>query len=111
MEALFMANKFFTFDDRLGIPIPMLENEWEHYSSHIQQCILLTWESIRGKIPDRIKEIEHLIENLQQQLYEETDFERSCQLNYEISKNASIINDLWIWYRSSESIRMDKSHV
>jgi len=106
-----MANEFFTFDDRLGIPIPMLENEWEHYGSHIQQSILLTWESIRGKIPDRIKEIEHLIENLQQQLYEETNFERSCQLNEEISENASIINDLWIWYRSSESIRMDKSHT
>lgn len=100
---------FFSFDKRLGIFIPTLEKEWDQYDSSIQEMILTKWEHIRGTIPDRIKEIEGTIEHLQQQLYEEMDFERSCLLNQQIAEKASIINDLWIWYRSSETVTL-KNH-
>lgn len=86
-------------DDRLGICLPVLHEPWERYSLNTQENILTKWESIRGRIPDRIKEIEQGINAKQKQLNNEENFERSCQLNSEIAELASIINDLWIWYR------------
>nr|WP_099352308.1 hypothetical protein [Fredinandcohnia onubensis] len=95
---------FFHFDDRLGILLPYLEKEWEEYTVETQQHILFHWEKIRGHIPDRIAEIETIINNKQEQLGNELDFERSCELNNEISDCASIINDLWIWYRMNQGV-------
>ncbi|OQP01541.1 hypothetical protein B1689_04345, partial [Geobacillus sp. 44C] len=40
------------------------------------------------------------------QLSDENDFERSCRLNSEIAELASIINDLWIWYRMNQTVSM-----
>lgn len=96
--------ELFKFDDRLGIDLPMLTNEWDKYSNTMQQEILLRWETIRGRIPDRIIEIEAKIKVKQRELNEEDDFIKSCLLNAEISELASIINDLWIWYRTNPSI-------
>jgi hypothetical protein len=48
-----MSNNFI-FDERLGIKLPHLEKSWEEYTVNEQQEILVTWEIIRGKIPDRI---------------------------------------------------------
>ncbi|WP_425432849.1 hypothetical protein [Fredinandcohnia onubensis] len=95
---------FFHFDDRLGILLPDLEKEWEEYTVETQQHILFHWEKIRGHIPDRIAEIETIINEKQEQLGNELDFVRSCELNNEISDCASIINDLWIWYRMNQGI-------
>jgi hypothetical protein len=95
---------FFHFDDRLGILLPYLEKEWEEYTVETQQHILFHWEKIRGHIPDRIAEIETIINEKQEQLGNELDFVRSCELNNEISDCASIINDLWIWYRMNQGI-------
>lgn len=95
---------FFHFDDRLGILLPYLEKEWEEYTVETQQHILFHWEKIRGHIPDRIAEIETIINDKQEQLGNELDFVRSCELNNEISDCASIINDLWIWYRMNQGI-------
>jgi hypothetical protein len=94
----------FIYDDRLGIRLPKLEKEWEDYSKKEQEQILLEWETIRGKIPDRIVELEKLINKKQAQLGEENDFARSCALNSEIAELASIINDLWIWYRMNQTV-------
>ena len=104
------VKEYFTFDTRLGIHIPFLDKEWEEYSKKEQQMILLTWEKIRGKIPDRIAEIEAMINKKQDELGNEQDFPRSCKLNTEISELASIINDLWIWYRMNQNIS-NKTHL
>ncbi|MEH7238115.1 hypothetical protein [Bacillus sp. JJ1562] len=95
---------YFHFDERLGILLPSLEKEWEEYKEETQQYILFQWENIRGHIPDRIAEIETVINKKQEQLGNELDFERSCKLNNEISECASTINDLWIWYRMNQGI-------
>lgn len=94
----------FIYDERLGIRLPHLEKEWEEYSEEVQQQVLFQWEKIRGHIPDRIAEIEQVINKKQEQLGNEQDFGRSCQLNNEISECASVINDLWIWYRMNQGI-------
>ncbi|WML40836.1 hypothetical protein RCG19_03870 [Neobacillus sp. OS1-2] len=94
----------FAFDQRLGIAIPDLTMEWDEYSAEIQQEILLTWEQTRGSIPDRIAELEEEINDKQAQLSDESDFPRSCQLNSEIADLASIINDLWLWYRANQVV-------
>jgi hypothetical protein len=94
----------FIYDERLGIPLPKLEKEWEEYSESEQHVILLHWEKIRGRIPDRIVELERIINQKQEELGEENDFRRSCALNSEIAELASIINDLWIWYRMNQTV-------
>lgn len=95
---------FFVYDHRLGISLPELENPWEEYPEHSQETILSQWENIRGTIPDRIKEVEHEIDDKQEQLNIEEDFEKSCRINSDIAELASIINDLWIWYRTQNQI-------
>ena len=94
----------FSFDQRLGILLPDLKADWEDYSLETQQAVLLQWETIRGSIPDRIAELEKFINQKQAELSNEGNFLRSCQLNSEISELASIINDLWIWYRADQTV-------
>lgn len=96
--------QFFEYSERLGIQVPYLEKHWEDYDYHTQQQILFYWEKIRGHIPDRIKEIEKTINEKQARLEIEEDFEVTCRLNSEIAEHASIINDLWIWYRTDQEI-------
>lgn len=96
--------EYFSFDERLGIPTPVLKLEWEYYNMDTQQSILLHWEKIRGSIPDRIADLEKIIILKQTQLSDESDFHRSCELNNEIAELASIINDLWLWYRTDETV-------
>lgn len=96
--------EYFSFDQRLGILIPDISEKWDHYSENIQNEILFYWEKIRGTIPDRIAELEKNINQKQAQLSDESNFTRSCQLNNEIADLASIINDLWLWYRANQTI-------
>ncbi|WP_096202685.1 hypothetical protein [Bacillus sp. FJAT-45350] len=94
----------FLYNDRLGISIPVLHNEWDDIETDTQAKIIFQWEQIRGQIPERISNIETIINRKQEQLYNEDNFQRSCELNREIAEHASIINDLWIWYRKSEEV-------
>jgi hypothetical protein len=96
--------EYFSFDQRLGILIPDFPGEWGKYSEDIQNQILFHWEQIRGTIPDRIAELEGTINQKQAQLSDESNFTRSCKLNNEIADLASIINDLWLWYRANQTI-------
>lgn len=96
--------EYFSYDERLGIFIPELSVEWDEYSEEAQHYILLHWEQIRGSIPDRIAEIEDVINFKQAELSDESDFPRSCQLNSEIADLASVINDLWLWYRADQTL-------
>lgn len=95
---------YFEFNERLGIRLPSLHKNWEEYTFDTQQSILLEWERIRGYIPDRIAELEQYINEKQAALSDESDFKKSCQLNTEIADLASIINDLWLWYRTNQDI-------
>lgn len=103
-------NESFNFDQRLGIEVPEFAEDWDYYPIKMQQEILFHWEKIRGKIPDRIAELEIVINRKQAQLSDEDDFSRSCELNSEIAELASIINDLWIWYRVTPTISEKQDH-
>ncbi|AMX82619.1 hypothetical protein GS3922_02430 [Geobacillus subterraneus] len=101
-------NHRFVDDARLGIRVPQLDKHWEDYSAEEQEAILLEWEAIRGLIPDRIAALERQINEKQNALGEETDFARSCQLNADIAELASMVNDLWIWYRTRPNVTLRK---
>lgn len=97
-------DKYFHYNDRLGIQVPVINEDWDALPANIQQSILLHWETVRGMIPDRIKSLEKSINTKQAQLSDESDFELSCQLNREIAELASIINDLWLWFRINQDL-------
>lgn len=99
-----MGDHWFVYDERLGIEVPELERDWESYPVEVRSAILDKWETIRGRIPDRIRELEQQILELQRKLDEEEDFEISCRLNADIAEQASRINDLNIWYRINQTI-------
>ncbi|MDM5156801.1 radical SAM protein [Bacillus sp. DX1.1] len=101
---------YFTYDERLEIEIPDFQEQWEEIPEEIQHAILLKWEQIRGKIPDRIKDLEHSINKKQHRLSHEENFKISCILNSEIADLASIINDLWLWYRLTQNVSAGKAH-
>lgn len=96
----------FIEDARLGIKLPELKKNWEDLSLQTQEKILAEWEDIRGSIPDRIIELEQIINLKQARLDDEEDFQHSCRLNWEIADLASTINDLWLWFRANNSIQV-----
>ena len=102
--------KYFSHDTRLGISIPSLQKDWEHYCDRTQQSILFLWEGIRGNIPGRISFIEREITDKLTEMSNEHDFKRSCRLNNEIAELASIITDLWIWYSTHDHFIDRKLH-
>lgn len=89
----------FALDERLGIRLPVIHLDWEEYSKDERDDILLEWEEIRAKIPDRIIQLEAIINVKQAQMFTEDDFARACELNSEVAELASVINDLNIWFR------------
>jgi hypothetical protein len=103
-----MMEEYFFQDERLGIQIPDMEKRWSDYNKSTQQTILFQWERIRGQIPDRIACLEKEINHKLDELSEENDFMRSCRLNHEVAELASVINDLWIWYRTHEDSMTSK---
>ncbi|MDB5056081.1 MAG: hypothetical protein JWM44_4131 [Bacilli bacterium] len=92
------------YNKRLGIPIPEFKLEWEDYPFSVREQIIDEWEQIRGRIPQRIIEIEAVINLKQEQLNKEEHFPLACQLNTEIAECASTINDLHLWYRANQEI-------
>jgi hypothetical protein len=96
--------EYFQFNARLGISIPSLQTDWADFPEETQHDILLYWENIRGSIPDRITDLERMINSKQAELNNESDFKRSCLLNSEIADLASVINDLWLWYRTQQDV-------
>ena len=100
----------FKFNERLGIPLPAFKKEWHHISEETQHSILLYWENIRGSIPDRIADLETMINLKQEELNNELNFSRSCSLNSDIAELASTINDLWLWYRTHQDVST-KTHL
>lgn len=105
-----MSEIHFQMDERLGIRIPQLLSPWELMGEQERSDILMQWENIRGAIPDRIFALERVIIIKQDQLFDEDDFERSCQLNSEIAELASRINDLNLWYRTDQHMDVKLHH-
>ncbi len=101
----------FAFEERLGIRLPRLTDDWDSLSLSRQIALLEQWERIRGNIPDHVKRFEDEIKIKQAMLYEEEDFAASCRLNSEIAELASRINDLHIWFRTQQELdRESKRH-
>lgn len=101
----------FVLDHRLGIPLPSLALEWEMYTAEERSDILFQWEEVRAKIPDRIIQLESVINQKQAQLSEEENFVISCELNSEIHELASVINDLNIWFRAQQDYETGHTHL
>jgi hypothetical protein len=94
----------FEMDPRLGIELPALGQDWSEIRADEQSVILEYWERVRGRIPDRIKQLEKIIMAKQAELNRETEFGVCCRLNTEIAELASIITDLHLWYRSNQEV-------
>ncbi|WP_126427654.1 hypothetical protein [Brevibacillus marinus] len=100
----------FVYDPRLGIRLPVLHHDWEAYTAAERAEMIATWEEIRAKIPDRILQLEAIINEKQQQLEQEEDFAQSCRLTREIAELASVINDLNIWFRVEQDAEPARTH-
>jgi hypothetical protein len=100
----------FIVDDRLGIPLPYLEKDWDDYSEEERSLILLRWEEIRGTIPNHVKRLESVIIQKQNRLNVEDNFNLSCQLNSEIAELAGTINELNLWFRVNQEITPSHAH-
>ena len=102
----------FAYSDRHGIALPSPEKDWDELALECQAAILSRWETIRGKIPDRIRDLEDAIREKQQLLFEEDDFAQSCLINGDIADLASRINDLNIWFRVQQELEPQaKLHI
>lgn len=100
----------FVLDERLGIKLPALDMDWDDYTPAERAQMLLEWEEIRAKIPDRIIDLERIINEKQARLAVEEDFDCCCRLNSEIAELASIINDLNIWFRVQQDYDTSRAH-
>lgn len=102
----------FVYDERLGIDLPLLHLEWDLLSGAERTALLHDWEKIRGRIPERIRKLERIIVDKQNQLNVEDDFPLSCRLNTEIAELASCITDLHLWFRVDQDLTTaeDKGH-
>lgn len=100
----------FSYDDRLGIWLPHLTQDWQRYDVAQRQAIVAAWELVRGGIPERIIQFERLINEKQGLVFEVEDFETCCQLNLQIADYASRINDLHIWYRINQDVEARNHH-
>lgn len=101
----------FVYDERLDIHVPVLERPFDEYEREERLAMIAYWEEIRGRIPSKVMVLERSIEHMLGEMNNESDFERSCRLNGEIAELASRINDLHIWYRTTQDEPSVKRHL
>lgn len=106
-----MNHSCFVYDERLDIHVPLLERPFEEYALEERLSMIEVWEDIRGRIPSKVMVLERAIERMLREMSEESDFERSCRINGEIAELASRINDLHIWYRTTQDEPSVKGHM
>jgi hypothetical protein len=106
----FAPEDHFVHSERLGIPTPDLQQEWDEFSSDEQSEIIYYWETIRGRIPDRIFALEREIVALQDQLDNEEHFEKVCALTWDVADRASRINDLHLLFRLNQDVAVKAHH-
>lgn len=90
---------FFHHDERLSIPLPSFPQPFEEMAPTEQESVIVTWESIRARIPDRIQELEKMIEFHLENIRETEDWEQIILWFDEISDIASRIAELNTWQR------------
>jgi hypothetical protein len=98
------VDRQFEWNERLGICVPSLKEDWETIGRSRRIALLERWETVRGSIPDRVNRLEERINVKQDELSLEDDFRESCRLNADIAELASRINDLHIWYRTQQDL-------
>lgn len=103
------AGEWFRLDRRLGIPLPCLPKPWDALAERERSAIAAAWETIRGAIPDRIKQLEAEIDERQKRMEEEADFAACCRLNGEIAELAGRINELNNWFRTEPDVGPGRS--
>ncbi|QPC47225.1 hypothetical protein [Mangrovibacillus cuniculi] len=91
--------KYFVYDQRLDLHVPLKTIPWEKLSNDETKAIEVFWETERGKIPTKIKSLDQKMERIQEYLSKEESFKKACEWNDALSNLASIVNDLWLWYR------------
>ncbi|MDB5085407.1 MAG: radical protein, partial [Bacilli bacterium] len=94
----------FQFDERLGIELLIVYEDWDAIPKKVREQIIFHWEDIRGRIPDRIKTLDHQLEEIQQTINQEQNWERICDYFTESHTIATIINELNIWYRTQQEV-------
>lgn len=87
----------FVPDERLGIALPQLLQDWSLYTREEQALMIEEWERVKARIPDRVQELEAVINEKQLLASQEDDWDTVCDLYEKIYEIASIINDLNIW--------------
>jgi hypothetical protein len=97
-------NHNFEFNERLGIPLPALEKDWEAYTLDEQSQILAMWEQIRAQIPDRIRFFERKFMETFESLNSVTNGDELAQLSTKLAEISSIINELNVWYREEPNV-------
>lgn len=95
-------NYRFEYDERLGIKLPHLLRDWETLPADERHAMIMEWEQIKARIPDRIMDLEKQIEAHQDKISKEEDWDTVCLLYGELYSIASIINDLHIWSRVNQ---------
>ncbi|MGG6313440.1 hypothetical protein [Paenibacillus macerans] len=106
-----MNHACFVYNERLDIQVPLLDRPFEDYELGERLAMIEHWEDIRGRIPSKVMLLERSIERMLNEMNEEADFERTCRLNGEIAELASRINDLHIWYRTSQDEPSARRHL
>jgi hypothetical protein len=90
---------YFRHNDRLCIPLPAFPQPFEEMAPTDQEDVIVVWESIRARIPDRILELEHNIQSHLDTIRETDDWEQIIALFNQISDIASRIAELNTWQR------------
>jgi hypothetical protein len=98
------VNNYFHLDTRLGIEVPNSDLPFEALPLSEQEAVLSHWERIRAMIPDRIRELEQVIEDLLAQIQLEEDWDAIVRRFDDISEIASRINELNTWLRVDPSL-------
>ncbi|GGJ06693.1 hypothetical protein GCM10010885_14800 [Alicyclobacillus cellulosilyticus] len=97
----------FLLDERLGIPLPNPELEFEQLTPAEQEEVIAQWERIKARIPEQILKFEAVIEDKLRQVHEREDWDEIAALFAEISDYASRINELNTWRRVDPLLHPD----
>jgi hypothetical protein len=95
---------YFRYDDRLQIELPDFPVPFTSLSRDEQEEVLVAWEKVRARIPERILEFERIIEQTLEKIHHEEDWDVIAAHFQEISDYASRINELNTWRRIDPSL-------
>ncbi|MCL6631017.1 MAG: hypothetical protein K6T63_00155 [Alicyclobacillus herbarius] len=95
---------YFRYDDRLQIELPHFPVPFASLPPEVQEEVLVTWEKIRARIPERILDLEQRIEHVLQQVHHEEDWNTIAGYFQQISDYASRITELNTWRRVDPSL-------